>query len=129
MSSYYLLMGEIQEEGTTYAAAAGALAPSPFMPPEDAKLTGIRLMPCATAATSLLNGLQVRMSSTSFKPNAIEFGVTGNGLQTVPAFSQPIVDFDIDQVVKGGNKVTIESRNVNGSAVTVECMIFGRFES
>jgi len=124
-----MVMGEIQEEGTAYAAAAGALAPSPFMPPENAKLTGIRVMPTATAATSLLNGLQIRLSSTSFKPNTIEVACTGNGLQTVPAFSQQIVDFDVDQSVVAGNKITVESRNLTASAVTVECLVLGRFES
>lgn len=129
MGKYYRLVAHLQEETTTYAAAAGAMQTSPYTPPEDAKLTGLRLIVNRTAATTLLDGLQVKLTCTTFKPNSIEVATNGSGLQTAPAFAVEPIDFDVDQPVKAGVPITVESRNCNGSAVTVDCFLMGRFES
>lgn len=129
MAKYYRMLGHLQEETTTYAAAAGAMQTSPYTPPEDAKLTGLRLIPSRTAATTLLDGLQVKLTCTTFKPNSIECYVNGGGLQTAPAFPMGHIDYDVDQPVKAGVPITVESRNCNGSAVTVDVALMGRFES
>lgn len=126
---YYKLIAHIQEEGTTYAAAAGPLQATGFVPVEKSRLTGVRFMPSRTAASSLLDGKQVRISCATFKPNTIEFGVTGSGLQTAPAAPQSIQDFDCDQQCEPGNALTVESRGVNASEVTVDILVFGRFET
>lgn len=129
MGKYYRLLAHVQEEGTSYAAAAGTLQTSPYTPVEDAKLTGIRVIANRTAATTLLDGKQIRLTSATFKPNSIEIWASGSGLQTAPA-AQPVpLDFDIDQPVKAGVPITIESRGVNGSEVTVDIAVMGRFES
>lgn len=129
MRKYYKLIAHIQEEGTTYAAAAGALQPSGYQPFEKGRLTGVRIMPSRTAATTLLDGKQIKLTCSTFNPNSIEFGVTGSGLQTAPAAEPGHIDFDVDQPVEPGNAITCESRDVNGSAVTVDVLVFGRFEA
>lgn len=129
MGVYYRLMAEIQEETTAYAAAAGVLQTSPYTPPESAKLTGLRVIPCRTAASSLLDGMQIKITCTTFKPNSIEVCVAGSGLQTAPAFPAPAIDYPVMQDVVAGVPITVESRNVNGSAVTNEVLLMGRFES
>lgn len=126
---YYRLLAHCTEETTTYAAAAGGLQASPFTPPEDAKLTGIRLIVNRTAATTLLDGLQVKLTCTTFKPNSIEVFTNGSGLQTAPAFAVEPIDYDVLQEVRAGVPITVESRNVNGSAVTVDVAVMGRFEN
>lgn len=129
MGKYHRLLAHIQEETTTYAPAAGAMQTSPFTPPETAKLTGIRVLPARTAATTLLDGLQIKLTCTTFRPNAIEVGVSGSGLQTAPA-AQPVpIDWSVNQEVTAGVPITIESRNVNASAVTVDVEVWGQFES
>lgn len=129
MGKYYKLIAECQEETTAYAAAAGTLQPSPYTPSENAKMTGIRIIPCRTAATTLLDGLQIKLTCATFKPNSIEVCCNGSGLQTVPAIAVAPIDFDIDQPVMAGVPITVESRNVNASAVTNEVLVMGRFES
>lgn len=126
---YYRLLAHCQEETTSYAAAAGTLQASPYTPPENAKMTGIRVIPCRTAATTLLDGLQIKLTCTTFKPNSIEVACNGSGLQTAPAFPVRPIDYDVDQPVQAGVPITIESRNVNGSAVTVDVLVLGRFEN
>jgi len=125
---YYKLLAELQEETTAYAAAAGASAPSPYTPAQSGKLTGLRLIPSRTAATTLLDGLIVKLTCTTFSPNSIEVAIAGSGLQTAPAIQPVPIDYDVDQPVQAGVPITIESKNVNGSAVTVEVLVLGRFE-
>lgn len=126
---YQRLLAHLTEETTTYAAAAGALQASPYTPPEDARLVGLRIIVNRTAATTLLDGLQVKITCTTFKPNSIEVFTNGSGLQTVPAVPVAPIDYNVDQPVKAGVPITVESRNCNGSAVTVDCFLIGSFEA
>lgn len=129
MGKYYRMLAHCQEETTTYSPAAGGLQASPFTPPESARLTGIRVIVNRTAATTLTDGVQIKLTCTTFKPNSIEVFANGSGLQTAPAIAVGPIDFDVDQPVAAGVPITVESRNVNGSAVTNDLVVMGRFES
>jgi len=126
---YEKLIAHIQEEGINYAAAAGAMQPSGFNPVEKCRLTGIRVLPTRTAATTLLDGKQIKITCNTFRPNSIEVFVAGSGIQTAPA-AQPIpIDFVVDQPCEPANTFTVESRDVNASAVTNDIFVIGKFES
>lgn len=127
---FWKLLGEMVETTTTWAAVAGAGAPSPYSPVVDAQLVGIRLIPGRQAASSLINNVQVRLTSATFLPvNQIEVGASGSGLQTAPAQEPMPVDFEVNVAVKAGTPIVIEGRNLYPNAVTPDIMIFGLFEA
>jgi hypothetical protein len=127
---FWKLIGEMVETAVTFGAVAGAAAPSPYSPVVDAQLVGIRLIPGRQTASSLLNNVQIRLTSASFLPvNTIEVGVSGSGLQTAPAQEPMPVDFEVNVAVKAGTPVVIEGRNLYANAVTPDIMIFGLFEA
>lgn len=129
MGRYWKLLGQYSGEATTYEALAGAFQTSPYMPDEDARLRGIRLMCAPEAATSLVEGFQLRLTSTTFKPNTIHVCGIGNGLATVPSIPAPVIDYDVDQPVRSGVGITIEGRHAVATAVTANILVMGLFES
>lgn len=130
MGKYWKLMGWYNAETTTYSAVAGSAAASPYTPPEDAQLTGLRTIVSNEAATGLTESIQFKLTCTTFKPNSIEVGAQGCGLHTAPAFLGGIIDWPVDQPVKAGVPVTIEARNTTiETPVEVETMLWGHFES
>lgn len=129
MGKYFRVIGHYNGEAQTYEALAGAFQTSPYTPDEDARMTGIRVIVSGEAATSLTEGVQYRLSCTTFKPNVIHVAAAGNGLRTAPAMAQLIYDFDVDQPVKAGVPITIEGRHNVATAVTHNSIVLGRFES
>lgn len=128
---YWKLIGHIAEEGTTFAPAAGPMQTSPFRPPLDGKLTGVRLVAAPAAVTSLLNGLHVRLNCVEFTPNTIDFFINGGGLQTAPRPALPHIDYEVNQTVKAGSDINVESRNLaeGDTPVTVNVAVMGLFEN
>lgn len=129
MGKYYRLLGEYDAETTTFSGCAGAAQASPYTPDEDARLTGLRIIPSRTAASTLTDHVQFRLTCTTFKPNTIHAGVSGSGLQTAPAFQPKEIDFDVDQPVKAGVPITVEGRCILANQVTNDILVYGRFES
>ena len=129
MGKYWRLMGEYDAETATYSAFVGANAPSPFQPIENCKLIGLRVIICGTAATSLVEGLQFKLTCTTFKPNSIEIGAAGNGLRTAPATAQLPYDWAVDEPIQSGVPVTLEGRNTVGTPVTCNVQVWGCFIS
>lgn len=128
---YYRLLGEYNAETTTFSAFAGGAGASPYTPSESARLTGLRVFVNRAAATTLVNGIVIRMTSNTFKPNMIEAGVVGGGLQTAPIAAVPYADFDVNQEVQAGVPITLEAKNVSetDTPVAVSILVFGRFEN
>lgn len=128
---YWKLMAHYNAETTAYSAAAGALGTSPFRPPEDARMVGVRLIPVRSAVTSLLNGVVIRLTSTSFTPNSFECALNGNGLQTAPCPPQNNVDYECNQPVKSGVDVNVEGINhaEGDTPVTVNVLVMGLFDN
>lgn len=130
MRKYWKLLGEYDAESTTWTAFAGGAGASPYTPKESGRLTGLRLVVNRSAATSLINHLQVRMEHQGFSPNTIEVGGQGTGLQTAPSQQQAVQDWDVDQPIIAGVPITIEGRNVTADTpVTVSALLYGRFET
>jgi len=133
MGRYWLLMAGYDAETKTFSDCAKTGMASPFMPPENAKLIGLRVFANSDAATSLQEHVQFKLESTSFKPNAIECGSQGSGLATAPAFHGGIAgqnDWQVEQDVKAGTPIKISARNITeDTPVTVDCLLYGLFES
>lgn len=126
---YWRLIGHYNGESQTYEAMAGTFQTSPYTPDEDARLIGIRVVPTSEAATSLMEGFQIRLTCTTFKPNTIHVCGAGTGLRTVPAFPIPALDFPVDQPVRSGVPITVEGRHTVATAVTANVFIMGEFSS
>lgn len=129
MGTYWRVIGHYAGEAQTYEALAGTFQASPYMPDEDAQLIGIRVIPCSEAATSLMEGFQIRMTSTTFKPNTIHVAGCGTGLRTAPAFPMPSYDYRVNQPVKSGVPITLEGRHAVATAVTANIIVMGEFQS
>ena len=128
MGKYWKVLGVYDSETTAYTALAFTGFASPYTPTETAKLVGLRAIVAAGAATTLIEGFQFKLTSSTFKPNSIEIGGAGSGLHTAPAFAPAAIDFAVDQPVQAGVPITIEGRNVTAETpVTVEIIIMGCF--
>jgi hypothetical protein len=128
MSRVWRLMGHYDAETATYSACAGAAQTSPYTPDFSGRLIGLRTQVSATAATSLVEHVQIRMSCTTFRPNSMECFAQGNGLQTVPCAEQMDKSFPVDQVVQAGVPITVEGRCPDGTPVTNNTYIYGLFD-
>ncbi len=128
MAKWSRVMGEYDAETQAFSAFAGGGGASPYNPDKEGVLKGVRLIVGSQAATSLVEGAIIRLTSTSFAPNMIEFAVQGNGLRTAPAAKPPIYDYPVDQPVKTGVPITMEGRNLVATAVTVSILLVGMFE-
>ena len=125
------LLGHYDAVTTTYSACAGALQTSPYTPDFNGTLIGLRAIVMGGAATSLVQHVQFRLSSTTFTPNVVHVGGQGAGIQTAPAVSMgPVLDWQIIQPVRSGVPIDIEGRNNAGAAtpVTVNVALYGLFE-
>lgn len=129
MGKYWKLMAEYDAETATYSGAAGANAPSPYTPSENAKLIGLRTIVSAVAATTLTEAVQFKLTCSTFKPNSIEVGAQGQGLATAPRPAVKEMDWAVDQPVMAGVPITIEGRCTVGTDVTNNVQLWGCFIS
>lgn len=130
MGKFWRCLGQYDSETTSYTALAVSGFSSPYTPDFNGKLLGLRAIVNRSAATSLINHIEFRLTCTSFSPNTIEIGAQGGGLQTAPALQPEALDWQIDEPVVAGVPITIEGRNVTADTpVTVSAMIYGLFES
>lgn len=132
MGKYWKLLAEDDAETTAYSAATGTIsgAKSPYTPPENARLIGLRCMEGSVAATTVLTAAQWKLTSASFKPNSIEVGINGSALHTAPTGPLNTMDWVVDQPVKAGVPITIEVRIIGAMTnVTVEHYLWGLFQS
>jgi hypothetical protein len=126
---YWRLLGLYNAETTAYTAFAG-VPPSPYTPDEDARLSGLRCVNNRDGATTLANHTQIRLTCNTFKPNSIECGAQGSGLQTAPVGVVESQDWQVDQVVKAGVPITLEGRNVTADTpVGVSVLLYGLFQN
>ena len=126
---FWRLLAEYDAEATTYSACVGPKGSSPYTPDVSAHLKGLRVVINRSAATSLINHVQFKLTCTTFNPNSIEVGGQGNGLQTAPSVALMPFDWDVDQPVQAGVPITIEARNNTvDTPVTVSVMLYGYFE-
>ena len=129
MGEYWRLLGHYNGESQNYEALAGGFQASPYQPDEKCTLKGIRVMPTSEAATSLMEGMQFRLTCTGWKPNTMHVCGAGTGLRTVPAFPLPVTDYEVNQPCEPGVPITVEGRHVVATAVTANVFVLGLFES
>jgi hypothetical protein len=121
-------MARYDAESTTYTAAAGTNGASPYTPDFNGRLVGLRGIAGGGAATTLINHVQFKLTSTKFSPNVIEAAAQGGGLMTAPAVIPPALDFPVDQEVQAGVPITIEGRNMTADTpVSVDVQLYGCF--
>jgi len=129
MGKWWEVLGEYDAETTTYSAFAGGAGSSPFTPSRSARLIGLRTIVGDDAATSLVNHGQIKLTSSSFKPETIEILFQGTGLRTVPAMMQMPIDHVVDQEVKAGVKIVLEGRHLTADTpITCSVIVMGLFE-
>lgn len=132
MARYWKLMGQYDAETTTYSEFAVSGMASPYTPAEKAKLKGLRVVINRSAATSLINHVQFKLTCASFKPNSIEVGGQGSGLQTAPAGvggNSAIIDWEVDQDVEPV-PIVLEGRCITADTpVTVSALLYGLFDN
>jgi len=130
MAIWQDLLGEYDAESTTFSAFAGGAGSSPYTPKANARLRAIKVDVIRGAATQLVNHVQIRLTCATFKPiNEINVGGDGSGLQTAPAFQNPMTVHEVDQEVKAGVPITLEGRNVTADTpVAVQVLVYAVFE-
>lgn len=130
MKKFWRLIGHYNGESQTFEALAGTFQTSPYTPDVDGELVGLRLTLGGEAATSLVEGVQIRLTCTAWKPNTIHIAGMGNGLRTVPTSGQQgaPIDFEVKQPVKSGVPITLEGRHNVATAVTAQAFVMGLFE-
>lgn len=126
---YWRMIGHYNGESQTYEDLAGAFQTSPFTPDLDGKLIGIRVIPSAEAATSLIEGVEFELSCAIWNPGRVNVACAGNGLRTVPATPETPHDYPVDLPVKSSNAITIRGRHNVATAVTCNIFLMGLFES
>lgn len=129
MGMYWRLIGHYNGEAQTYEALAGGFQASPYRVAEKCRLRGVRVVPSSEAATSLIQGVQFRLTNVNWKPNEMHVIAQGNGLQTVPATPQPVIDYQCDQPCEVGTDINIEGRHNVATAVSANIFVLGLFES
>jgi len=129
MPKTWRCLGQYDAETTSYTAFGVSGFSSPYTPDFSGRLTGIRVIVNRSAATTLVNHVEVKLTSTTFTPNVIEVAGQGSGLQTAPASQAEKIDWDVDQPVAAGVPITLEGRCVTADTpVSVSVMVYGRFE-
>lgn len=129
MARLWRLMAEYDAETTTFTAAAGGAAVSPFRADFDGALIALRTVASRDAATSLTNHIQWRLTSTTFVPNEIHCGCDGSGIQTAPVNQAPPEDWPVEQKVLSSIDINIAARNITADTpVTNNALLYGLFE-
>lgn len=132
MGEYWKIMGRYDAETQAWSAftAVANLGPaSPFVPVEAATLIGVRIIIGAQAATTLTEGVGVRMTCTGWKPNQMDFLVQGNGLATAPRAQPPQFDFSVNQPVSPSLPIALEGICLEATHVTNSVLVMGKFKS
>ncbi len=124
------LLGHYDSETTAFTPCAGALQTSPYTPDFTGTLVGLRTIVMGGAATSLVQGILFRLSSTTFRPNVIEVAGQGSGIQTALYKQLQPIDWSLRQQVQAGVPIHVEGLNSAGgeTPVTVNAAIYGCFE-
>lgn len=131
MGEYWKILGRYDAETQAWSAFTtftGGPA-SPYVPVEDSTLVGVRIIVGAQAATSLTEGVGIRASCTLWKPNQMDFVVSGNGLRTAPATQAPTFDFPVNQPCKASHPITLEGICLEATHVTNSVLVMGKFKS
>ncbi len=117
-------MGTSQSVTKTYVAMTG----SPYSPLTDGKLVTVKLLACGDAATSLIEGVQVKVECPLWGV-PLTVATVGAGLRTVPQLPIPVGVQNCDLQVRTGVQITVQIKNVTADTpVTPQYVVIGVFE-
>ncbi|GAJ07994.1 unnamed protein product, partial [marine sediment metagenome] len=115
----------------TYIGAAvvdTVMTGSPYTPLKDGRLVQLKLVVYGSAATALIEGVVVTVTSPLWGV-PVTVATSGGGLRTAPTLPIPTGIQNCDVPVKTGTKIACEFRNVTADTpVTVEATLIGVFE-
>ncbi len=100
-----------------------------YIPLKDGRILKVVIFIHATAATSLVEGVRIELTSTDWVPNTSKYAATGNGLRTAPAFHQPAYEWVTDQVIKKNTPIAGQYVLNTGTPVTNNLAVFGVFQA
>ena len=124
MAIYSDELGLSESVTTTYATA------NTYSPLTNGRLIGVRLYACGDAATSLIEGVEVRIESVSFGGVPVTVMAVGGGIRTAPAQPIPVGSVNCDLPIRTGVNLTVQIRNVtDDTPVTPQYMILGIFQA
>lgn len=122
------LLGEYDAETTTFSALAGSGGSSPYTPDFNGTLVGLRTIVGREALTSVVNGVEFRLTCDTFRPNAIGCQAAGAGLATATTPQPPPIEWPVNQKVQAGVPITLEGRCLGAyTQVTVSVFVWGLF--
>jgi hypothetical protein len=127
MGEYWDLMGRYNAETQAFSAFVG-VPNSPYTPRTDGTLIGIRVIVGGEAATSLTEGVRIRLTCSIWTPNQMEVAVSGNGIRTAPAGPLAVFDFSVAQPVRSSQPITLEGMCVEATCVTNSVYVIGKFK-
>ena len=123
------LLGQYDAETVTYSTFAVAGMASPFTPDFNGMMVGLRAIPNRSSAASLLNHVSFKLTCANWRPNVLEVGCQGTGLQTAPAGENAGMDWNVQQPIIAGVPITLEGRNLTADTpVTVSALLYGCFD-
>lgn len=131
MAKWWEPIAEYDAETKTWSPCVGTTSgySSPWTPKKSARITKLRVIVNADAATSLTEHVQLRLKYSEWPVDIIVAG-QGNGLQTVPS-QHPAKpqDWEVDLGVKAGVPMEIEGRNVTADTpVGVTVLLYALME-
>jgi hypothetical protein len=130
MGEYWDFMGRYDAETQAYSAftaIAGLSVAGQYTPKKAGKLVGVRIIIGAQAATSLTEGVVIRMTCVKWSPNAISVAVNGAGLATAPRGTPAVFDFPVNLDVDASNPITLEGVCLEATHVTNSVLVVGKF--
>ena len=116
-------MGISNLVGTTYADVTG----SKYFCPVNARLREITVVIAGDAATSLIEGIDIRFNSPQWGRDLV-VSASGAGIRTAPAVGVQSFKYQCDLPVSASIGIQIQLRN-NVTSVTPHISIIGTFES
>ena len=133
MGQFARLIGRYDAETKAYGPAgtnaAGTAGQASYTPDFNGTLIGLRCFEGGGVAASLMNHLQWKLTNSDFKPNIIEVGYDGAGIQTAPRTTKPL-NWPTTQPIKSGSAITIEARNLTADTpISVDAFLYGIFQS
>jgi hypothetical protein len=130
MGEYWDFMGRYDAETqafSAFTAITGASVAGQYTPKKSGTLIGIRVIVGSQAATSLTEGVLIKMTCTKWTPNAQVLAVQGSGLRTAPGAQPPTFDFSLNQPVSESSPITLEGMCLEATHVTNSVLVIGKF--
>lgn len=124
-------IGEYNAETKTFSALAGeGITGGVFTPKKAARLKRIILVAGGDAASTLMEHVQIKITSTNFAGVDVLVGISDTGLRTAPAFRTPPSVWAQDLDVEAGVPWNVSGKNITADTpVGVSVHVYAVFEA